>query len=255
MNQMLNNYRSAILDATRSDGIAPDLLISRSGQLETYYAPFEHVNVHARVVLVGITPGLFQAQKALEQLRVGLRYGLSDAEALRKAKEVASFSGPMRAALVQMLDRVGLHMALGLGSCAELFSDASDQVHYTSALRNPVLAGGQNYTGNPAILRTPYLRSMAEEWLGEEARQLPSALWVPLGKEPTAVLRSFVAQGLIQSDCLLDGLPHPSGANAERIAYFLGRKQRENLSAKTNADTIDAALDELVRKVRRCDSR
>ncbi|AWH45374.1 hypothetical protein [Stenotrophomonas sp. ZAC14A_NAIMI4_1] len=255
MNSTLDRFRSAILNAAPSDGIAPDLLISRSGQLETYYAPFEHVNTDARVVLVGITPGLFQAQKALEQLRIGLRSGLSDAEALRTAKEVASFSGPMRTALVQMLDCVGLHAALGLGSCAELFTGASDQVHYTSALRNPVLASGQNYTGNPAILRTPYLRSMAEEWLGDEARQLPDALWVPLGKEPTAVLRSFVAQGLIQSDCLLDGLPHPSGANAERIAYFLGRKQREHLSAKTKADTIDAARDELMRKVGRCEAR
>ena len=249
MTPMLDCYRSAILDALPSDRLSRDLLISRSGQLATYYAPFEHVNTAARVVLVGITPGLFQAQKALEKLRAGLRSGLSDAEALRQAKDVASFSGPMRTALVEMLDYVGLHTALGLRSCAELFTSANDLVHYTSALRNPVLAGGQNYTGSPAILRTPYLRSMAEDWLTDEVRQLPDALWVPLGKEPTAVLRSFAAKGLVEGECLLDGLPHPSGANAERIAYFLRRKQRENLSAKTKADTIDAARDQLVLKM------
>lgn len=255
MNPMLDRYRSAVLQAQPSDGLSPDLLISRSGALATYYAPFEHVNTAARVVLVGITPGLCQAQKALEQLRSGLRTGLSDAEALRQAKEVASFSGPMRTALVEMLDSVGLHTALGLRSCAELFASARGLVHYTSALRNPVLAGGQNYAGNPAILRTPYLRSLADGWLADEARELPGALWIPLGKEPTAVLRNFVARELIQDDCLLDGLPHPSGANAERIAYFLGRKQRKNLSAKTKADTIDAARDELMRKVKRCGPR
>ena len=249
MNQMLNRFRSTLLATSCTDSMSPELLISRSGKLATYYAPFEYVNTAARVVLVGITPGQFQAQKAIEQLCDGLRAGLSDAEALRQAKQVASFSGPMRTALVEMLDHVGLDKSLGLGSCSELFTSASHLVHYTSALRNPVLADGQNYTGNPAILRTPYLREMSNEWLGNEARQLPDALWIPLGKEPTAVLRDLAARGLIQNNSLLDGLPHPSGANVERIAYFLGRKQRELLSAKTKPETIDTARDELVRKV------
>jgi len=40
---------------------------------------------------------------------------------------------------------------------------------------------------------------------------------------------------------VLMGLPHPSGANAERIAYFLGRKERALLSAKTAPENIEAA--------------
>lgn len=32
-----------------------------------------------------------------------------------------------------------------------------------------------------------------------------------------------------------------TGANAERIAYFLGRKPRQQLSAKTDPDKLDAA--------------
>lgn len=251
MTSMLDQFRSAVLqDAPVS--INPQLLISESGALATYYAPFEHVNSSARVVLVGITPGLHQSQVALSELRTRLRAGHDDVEALRLAKETASFSGPMRNSLIEMLDSVGVHFALGIRNCADLFGIASGLVHYTSALRNPVLAGGRNYTGNPAILRTPYLKSMADQWLAEEIRQLPNALWIPLGKEPTAVLRSFVDRGLLNGDRLLDGLPHPSGANAERIAYFLGRKQREHLSAKTNAKTLDAARSELVRKVKAC---
>lgn len=42
---------------------------------------------------------------------------------------------------------------------------------------------------------------------------------------------------------------HPSGANAERIAYFLGRKSRSALSAKTNPDKLDRAREEMIRKV------
>lgn len=251
MTSMLAQFRSAVL---QDDPLAinPQLRISESGDLATYYAPFEHVNIAARVVLVGITPGLHQAQVALRELRAHLLAGRDDAEALRLAKETASFSGPMRNSLIEMLDSVGVHYALGLRNCNDLFGDANALVHYTSALRNPVLAGGNNYTGNPAILRTPYLKSMADQWLADEVRQLQNALWIPLGKEPTAVLRSFVARGLLNGDRLLDGLPHPSGANAERIAYFLGRKKREQLSAKTNAETLDAARSELVRKVKTC---
>ena len=42
---------------------------------------------------------------------------------------------------------------------------------------------------------------------------------------------------------------HPSGANAERIAYFLGRKSRDQLSVKTNPDKIDAARTALLRQI------
>src|SRR5690606_7791120 len=109
----------------------PGLLVSQSGPLATYYAPFEYVNTAARIVLVGITPGASQAQRALETLRSGLCVGLSDEQALRQAKEAASFSGPMRSALVDMLDSVGLHNVMGLRSCTELFGPASAVVHYT----------------------------------------------------------------------------------------------------------------------------
>lgn len=251
MNSMLDRFRSIVM-RPQTSRLDPDLQISDSGSLATYYAPFEFLNEQARLVLVGITPGLYQAQRALETLSGCLRAGMADTEALRQAKEAASFSGPMRSALVELLDSVGLPSALKVDSCSELFADSAGLVHYTSALRNPVFLDGGNYTGNPPILRTPYLRSMADEWLAEEARQLPSALWLPLGKEPTAVLQRFAARGLIASDRVLDGMPHPSGANAERIAYFLGRKPRHLLSVKTKAESIDEARAELVRKVAAC---
>lgn len=44
-------------------------------------------------------------------------------------------------------------------------------------------------------------------------------------------------------------MPHPSGANAERIAYFLGQKNRETQSAKTNADSLDKAKLKLIKKM------
>ena len=42
--------------------------------------------------------------------------------------------------------------------------------------------------------------------------------------KPAAALRHLAGLGILDPSHILDGLPHPSGANAERVAYFLGRK-------------------------------
>jgi len=48
MNSLLDHYRSAVLSAPPTEGLFQDLLISRFGQLATYYSPFEHLNANAR---------------------------------------------------------------------------------------------------------------------------------------------------------------------------------------------------------------
>lgn len=48
---------------------------------------------------------------------------------------------------------------------------------------------------------------------------------------------------------VLTGLPHPSGANAERIQYFLGRKAAAALSTKTDPSKLDAARQALSNQV------
>ena len=50
----------------------------------------------------------------------------------------------------------------------------------------------------------------------------------------------------MKAERILHGLPHPSGANAERVAYFLGRKERAALSSKTNGAQLDAARQALL---------
>lgn len=59
----------------------------------------------------------------------------------------------------------------------------------------------------------------------------------------------LIKQGKVKTDRVLSGLPHPSGANAERISYFLGRKAKENLSPKTNAEQIDAVRQQLLGQI------
>lgn len=217
------------------------LVLDRAGDVAVSYAPFEHIQRGALVVIVGITPGAQQAGNALAEARRKLIAGDGAEAALTAAKVFASFSGPMRANLVAMLDHVGLARWLGLASTAALWTSRPDLVHFTSALRYPVFVAGANYTSQPAMTSCPPLRRMLNECLREEARALPEAVWIPLGPKAATGVRHLVSVGALDPSRVLAGLPHPSGANAERIAYFVGRKAREALSVKTDPISLDAA--------------
>jgi hypothetical protein len=227
------------------------LTLATSGRLAVTYAPFDHVNGAARVVLVGITPGRQQAVNALVEARRQLQLGRPLDVAAKAAKETASFSGSMRSALTDMLDHIGIARWLGIGSCKDLFGSHADLLHSTSALRYPVFLDGANYSGNPPMTGVPLLRAQIEEHLALEAKQLAKAVWIPLGPAPASALDLLVRTGALDRSRVLSGLPHPSGANGERIAYFLGRKERELLSAKTNAAMLDTARASLMETVRR----
>jgi len=251
--EFFDRYASVLItyssSGVRENGILEQLCLAQQDSLTVAYAPFDHTPLHADLVIVGITPGRTQAINAIASASTALRAGRSHTEASRLAKLTGSFSGPMRANLVSMLDHVGLASALGIATCATLFDPAREAVHLTSALRYPVFVGGANYNGAPDMLKTPILKSMIDICLTDEARRLSKAVWLPLGPQPARALNYLCSQSLLDRRQVLDGLPHPSGANAERIAYFTGRKTREALSSKTNPDTLDAALKKLRRQV------
>jgi len=214
------------------------MTIHRDGNLQISYAPFDHIEKSARVVIVGITPGMTQAVNALNSLYRAKLAGKSIEEALRVAKMTASFSGPMRSNLIEMLDFVGVARLLNIQSTASLFEAGSRDMHFTSALRYPVFVGGKNYSGNPSMLKVGALRNMVETHLAEEARLLSHAVWLPLGPKAEEAVLHLVGKGLLPRMNVLAGMPHPSGANAERIAVFTGRKPPEHASAKTDADKL-----------------
>jgi hypothetical protein len=91
---------------SKSDLLVPQFRLVKDGNLEIYYAPLDFINAHAKVAIVGITPGWTQMEIAFRQVRVALGKGLSASDALRRAKEEASFAGTMRKNLVKMLDEV-----------------------------------------------------------------------------------------------------------------------------------------------------
>lgn len=214
------------------------LRLSGDSRFEVFYAPFDYVNSNARVVLVGITPGRAQALKAIGTARDCLLAGMNEDKAAEQAKSAASFAGPMRSNLVQLLDHVGLASRLQLESTSQLWSTHTDLVHFTSALRYPVFEAGTNYAGT-GITRHAFLLEQLDTYFANECTALSKALFVPLGSAAELACDRMVTSGRLAANQLLRGLPHPSGANAERIAYFLGRKDRALLSAKTRPKPLD----------------
>lgn len=241
--------RIAQLDLSSLQAWPESLKMREDGAWTTYYAPFEHVNRSAKLVILGITPGLTQALNALRSAQASIREGLPSEDALARAKVFASFSGPMRSNLVALLDQVGAARWLGVSTTAELFGTHSSLVQFSSALRFPVALNGENYSGTPGIVETRFTREELERSLVREVELLPDAVYVPLGPAVTEALEWVCRNGGLDRNHVLAGLPHPSGANAERIAYFLGRKARASLSSKVNPDRLDACRSALQAKM------
>lgn len=223
--------------------------MAEDGDLSVYYAPFEWVNPHAKVVLVGITPGKTQAANALQEAQRSLRTGAPAAEVLRRARASGAFSGAMRPNLVSLLNEVGLQQWLGLRTCNDLFESQAQLLQTASILQFPVFLNGANYNGTPDPTKHPLLQTMVLEYFARLCQQLPAAVFIPLGPVPTKTLEWLSTRGVVSPTRVLAGLPHPSGANAERIKYFLGQKNRADLSAMTDPDKLDHAKTALRRMV------
>jgi hypothetical protein len=180
-----------------------------------HYAPFDHVNGSARVVIVGLTPGWQQMRLAFEVARDRLQGGSDDDHTLRAVKQEASFAG-MRNRLAEWLDGIGLQRALGLTSAAELFGPRADLLQTISAARYPVLmSDGRNWSGGNPSISQPALRHIVRRFLAPELAALDGALVVPLGVAVQTGLRRLVAEGRLTAEQCLFGFPHPSGRTSE----------------------------------------
>jgi hypothetical protein len=246
MENLFSQYAAHIRDikldqVLTSKMIPTKFLLDSSGDLTSHYIPFDYINTKAKVVLVGITPGFTQWKNAVGEAQKKILSGSSLDETLVAAKITGAFSGAMRPNLVALLDSIGVQNWLKISSCETLFGRHSELVQSTSILRHPIFVRGENYNGTPSMVKTPFLQRQILDHFSQEISQLKNPLFIPLGPKVSEGLAWLVKEGIIKEDRVLNGLPHPSGANAERIAYFLGRKHRDALSSKTNAEQLDAA--------------
>ena len=83
-------------------------LINKDKNIEIYYAPFDYLNSDAKIMIVGITPGL---QQMLQSFQV-----INDGKSLKEVKDLSSFKGSMRTALIKYLDELEVNKKLKIYS-------------------------------------------------------------------------------------------------------------------------------------------
>ena len=237
------------LEVDAPDRLLMDTALVGRRRIEIAYTPFDYVNPSARVVIVGITPGRHQMRNAVLEASRRLKAGSAPDAALAAAKKHAAFSGPLRNNLVALLDFIGVNALFGIRSTSQLWDDRYDLVQFASAIRYATFVDGSNYSGSPSMMKTDILRRIWSEVLVDELRRIDRGLVVPLGPKVTEVVVEAAARAGVARTQILTGLPHPSGANAERIAYFLGRKPRATLSARTNPDLLERSRASLLEQV------
>jgi hypothetical protein len=216
---------------TREQLIVPELLMDEEQRIKMYYVPYDYINVDAKLMLVGITPGFTQMEIAIRTARDALHSKVPLQDIHRRAKLAASFAGTMRTNLIAMLDLIGIPALLGIAGSGELFGVRRELIHTTSAVRYPAFVEGRNYTGHvPSIMQSSMLSSYARSILLEELELAGNALVIPLGKAVADVLRFFVQEGQLRAERCLFDFPHPSGANGHRWKQL--EMHREKLAAQ-----------------------
>ncbi len=210
--------------------IRHELILYQDKNLMAAWAPFDHINISARIALVGITPGWTQTVAAYSVARQALAEGLGYSTACKQAHSQAAFAGSMRTNLVKMLDQLGVNKAFNIQTTADILGKPDPRFHSTSALRYPVfcLKKGEwkNYGGHqPDALSIGYFRNILVTLLAEELASLPAGvLIVPLG----VAVEKFVNYALRDRQLgatVLQGFPHPSGSNVGRADQFKANKE------------------------------
>lgn len=202
-----------------------DFLIEKAGDIEIYYSPHnEYINSKAKVFIVGITPGFQQMSTAISEARMALENSEDIEEIQYKCKNAARFSGSLRRNLINMLDEIELNKFLNIRSCSQLFEEKDYLLHTVSLIPYPVFVKGQNYSGySPKLINSEFLMKYIYENFVDELKQLNNSdriLIIPLGRCVEEVLFKLSEYKIITRNQILNGFPHPSGANVNRILQF-----------------------------------
>ncbi len=110
---------------TKEDLIKEKYLVSKEGEIEIYYAPFDYINLDASIIIVGITPGWSQMEKSFKTIIKELTKNNNFSLGLKKVKSECSFAGSMRNNLIKMLDDLEVDRKLNI--CLLYTSDAADE--------------------------------------------------------------------------------------------------------------------------------
>tara|TARA_B100000795_G_scaffold267510_1_gene252487 strand:- start:67 stop:789 length:723 start_codon:yes stop_codon:yes gene_type:complete len=211
---------------TKEDLMKEKYLVSKEGEIEIYYAPFDYINLDASIIIVGITPGWTQMEKSFKTIINELTKNNDFSLALKKVKSECSFAGSMRSNLIKMLDDLELDKKLNIHSTSELFKIENSFLHSTSVIKYPVFNNGKNYTGSaPSPQKSVVLWEQIEKLFIPEIKEFRGKLIIPLGKSVSEILLKIQSENKLNDNFILNGFPHPSGANGHRAKQFESNKE------------------------------
>ena len=191
-------------------------LLKKEKNIEIYYAPFDYINLKAKIMIVGITPGLQQMLQSYEVINQG--------KSFKEVKDLSSFKGSMRTGLIKYLDELKINDILKIKSCESLFNKNSKYLHTTSLVKYPVFDKGKNYSG-ANILKKKILLDFIEKNFLEELKTLNKSIIIPLGNTVSSTIEYLNNKYNLKLACFLKGFPHPSGANARKNIQFKENKR------------------------------
>ena len=210
MSKFLNQIRS-FKKINKSTITNKNFLIKREDNIEIYYAPFDYINSKAKIMIVGITPGLQQMLQSFEAVNEG--------RSLKEVKDLSSFKGSMRTTLIKYLDALNINKKLKIKSCESLFNLDSKYLHTTSLVKYPVFDKGKNYSG-VNILKKKLLLEFIEENFLKELKILQNSIIIPLGNTVSSTIDYLNTKHQLNLKCFLKGFPHPSGLNVRKNIQF-----------------------------------
>ena len=216
MSIYLNQVRS-LKYINKQSVINKKFLIDKDKNIEIYYAPFDYINTKAKIMIVGITPGLQQMLQSYEVINKG--------GSIKKVKDLSSFKGSMRTALIKYLDELKINKILKIKSSESLFDKDNKYLHTTSLVKYPVFDKGKNFSG-ANIQKKVMLMNFIEQNFLKELKQLKKTIIIPLGNTVSSTIEYLDNKYSLNLSCFLKGFPHPSGANARKNIQF-----RENKSS------------------------
>jgi hypothetical protein len=215
MSKYLKKIKS-LKKISKSNIVSGKFLIAKKDNIKIYYAPFDYINPKAKIMIVGITPGLQQMLQSYEVINQG--------KSLKEVKDLSSFKGSMRTTLIKYLDELEVNKKLKIKSCESLFNKNSKYLHTTSLVKYPVFDKGKNYSG-ANILKKKILIEFIEKNFLKELKTLKKAIIIPLGNTVSSTIEYLNNKYDLKLACFLKGFPHPSGANARKNIQFKENKR------------------------------
>ena len=216
MLKFLNQIKS-LKKINKSTITNKNFLIKREDNIEIYYAPFDYINSKAKIMIVGITPGLQQMLQSFEAVNEG--------RSLKEVKDLSSFKGSMRTTLIKYLDALNINKKLKIKSCESLFNINSKYLHSTSLIKYPVFNKGKNYSGS-GLLKKKILLDFIEAHFVKELKKLDKTIIIPLGNTVSSTIDYLNNEFKLNLKCFLKGFPHPSGLNVRKDIQFKENKIR-----------------------------